>query len=231
VSPVFALGVEPVCERISQSVFLIGGGGHALVVFEAARLAGRQIVGFYDDCTEGSLIQRASVQLGSFDDLLNHRNPAILEADGILAVGNLELRRTLLRKLDSFDATVVHPSAVVSPNATVGAGSFVAACAIVGSNAHIGRHSIINTRAIIEHDCRLAENVHVGPAAVLGGGVKVGADTLIGLNSCVKPNVEIGRNCVVGAGAVVVDRVPDGEVVVGIPAKPIRYRGTHQKVA
>lgn len=226
------LDVNLVCERNSpSSVFLIGGGGHALVVFEAARLAGQEIVGFYDDCIDGSILHRAAVHLGTFGNLLQQSQAAAPHAGGVLAIGNLELRRTLLQELDALYTTVVHPSAVVSPNASVGTGSFVAACAILGSNAHIGRHAIINTRAVIEHDCQLADNVHIGPAAVLGGGVKIGSDTLIGLNSCVKPNVQIGRNCIVGAGAVVVDQVPDGEVVVGVPARPIRYREKNRRVA
>jgi tetrahydrodipicolinate N-succinyltransferase len=37
------------------------------------------------------------------------------------------------------------------------------------------------------------------------------------------PGITIGRNAMVGAGAVVTKSVPDGAVVVGNPARVVRY--------
>jgi serine acetyltransferase len=45
----------------------------------------------------------------------------------------------------------------------------------------------------------------------LGGGVTI------------LPGITIGRNAMVGAGAVVTKSVPDGAVVVGNPARVVRY--------
>lgn len=50
--------------------------------------------------------------------------------------------------------------------------------------------------------------------------IKIGDDVWIGAGVSILGNTTIGRRAVVGAGAVVVGRnVPDGEVVVGIPAR------------
>jgi acetyltransferase-like isoleucine patch superfamily enzyme len=38
----------------------------------------------------------------------------------------------------------------------------------------------------------------------------------------VLPNVQVGRACIVGAGAVVRESIPDGAVMAGNPARPIR---------
>ena len=43
------------------------------------------------------------------------------------------------------------------------------------------------------------------------------------MNVTVLPGVTIGENAVVGAGAVVTKDVPDNAVVVGTPAKVIKY--------
>lgn len=43
------------------------------------------------------------------------------------------------------------------------------------------------------------------------------------MNVTILPGVTIGENAVVGAGAVVTRDVPDNAVVVGNPAKVIRY--------
>ena len=47
--------------------------------------------------------------------------------------------------------------------------------------------------------------------------------TMCGLAETVLPGVTIGNNVVVGAGSVVSKDVPDNAVVVGNPAKIIRY--------
>jgi acetyltransferase-like isoleucine patch superfamily enzyme len=49
-------------------------------------------------------------------------------------------------------------------------------------------------------------------------------DSDLGVGSIVLPGVKIGRGVVVGAGAVVTKDVPDYAVVVGSPAKIIKYR-------
>ena len=45
----------------------------------------------------------------------------------------------------------------------------------------------------------------------------------IGANATLLPGITIGENAMVGAGAVVTKDVPEDAVVVGNPAKVIRY--------
>ena len=210
----------------ANPLLLIGGGGHALVVAEAAALAGWSVAGFFDDNVSPPLVagrgdrESAVPRLGPLDRL-----GAIEDRGWIIAVGDLRFRRELigrLRERASAAATVVHPSAFVSPSADIGRGVYIGPKAVIHSRARIGDHAIINSGAIIEHDCLISDNAHVAPGSVLGGGVSVGADTLIGLGSRVLPTIEIGRTCVVGAGAVVVAPVRDGTTVVGVPASPRR---------
>lgn len=52
----------------------------------------------------------------------------------------------------------------------------------------------------------------------------IGNDVWIGANVIVCRGVKIGNGAVVGAGAVVTNDVPDYSVVVGVPAKVIKYR-------
>ena len=49
-------------------------------------------------------------------------------------------------------------------------------------------------------------------------------DVWLGMNSIVLSGVTIGNGAVVGAGAVVTKDVPDYAVVVGVPARVIKYR-------
>ncbi len=53
--------------------------------------------------------------------------------------------------------------------------------------------------------------------------VHIKRNVWIGVNVTILPGVTIGENAVVGAGAVVTKDVPDNAVVVGNPAKVIKY--------
>ncbi|MBT6282943.1 MAG: acetyltransferase, partial [Phycisphaerae bacterium] len=77
------------------------------------------------------------------------------------------------------------------------------------------------TGATVDHDCELADGVHISPGANLGGNVTVGECSWIGIGACVKNGVTIGKNVIVGAGAAVVQDVPDNVTVVGVPAKEL----------
>lgn len=54
------------------------------------------------------------------------------------------------------------------------------------------------------------------------GAVEIGSRVLIGANAMIMPGVVLEDDCAVGANAVVIRRVKAENVVVGVPAKPIR---------
>jgi acetyltransferase-like isoleucine patch superfamily enzyme len=54
--------------------------------------------------------------------------------------------------------------------------------------------------------------------------IAVGDDVYFGLNAVVLGGVTIGSGAIIGAGAVVVDDVPPGAIVAGVPARLVRYR-------
>ncbi|MCA9292588.1 MAG: acetyltransferase [Phycisphaerales bacterium] len=200
----------------SEKLALIGGGGHALVVAEAATASGWTISGYLDDAVAPALarLRHVGVRLGDLGAALPR------EGSAILALGDLASRRIGIdARVDTTWAIVVHPSAIVLPSATIRPGVFVSAGAVVQTLVHLDVHCILNTGCIVEHECSLGENVHVGPRAVLCGRVEVGMDTLIGAGAVVLPNVKVGTRCVIGAGAVVREDVPDGATVVGVPGR------------
>ena len=61
----------------------------------------------------------------------------------------------------------------------------------------------------------------------IAGKVKIGNFVTIGANSTILPNLKISEGAYIGAGAVVTKDVKKNEVVIGNPAKFVRYN-THK---
>lgn len=214
---------------LGVGLLFVGGGGHAVVVCEAAQIlceqTGLRPLGCLDDQEEPALAHPpgAVPRLGPLSRL---NELASKQVSWILAMGDLAVRRRVLDTLpDELSLgtawTVIHPDASVARTSLVGRGVFVGPLAVVHARARVDHHAIINTGAIVEHHVRVGENTHVAPGAVLAGTSSVGRDTLIGVGAKVLPGVSIGDGCVIGAGSMVREDVPDGAKAVGSPARVI----------
>lgn len=205
---------------MSESLVVIGAGGHAKVVISALFAAGYNVTAIYDDdlSRQGQFLQGIEIQ-GSIADI-----PRIPNLLAIIGVGDNISRRRISKQLCGMRwLTVIHPSAWVDPSVRLGVGTVICAGAIVQSEATIGDHVIINTGAIIEHDCQLGNYVHVAPRASLAGGVSVEEGSLVGIGSTVIPGRRIGRWGTIGAGGVVIRDIPPFSIAVGVPAQVKSY--------
>lgn len=203
----------------TERLCIVGAGGHARVVADAALAAGiasRDSLCFADDRPglQGSLLLGAPV-IGGVASITSGTPFHV-------AVGAGEVRARLQAELiarGAIPVTIIHPRAVVSAHARVGAGSFIAAGAIVGPQAVVGEGVIVNHNAVVDHDCQVGSWTHIAPQATLGGAVQVGEHTLVGAGSTVLPGKHLGSRLIIGAGAVVVRDAPEGVIIKGVPAR------------
>lgn len=204
-------------------IIIVGGGGHARVACDAARLAGSNLLGYVDPANEidGPL----DLQWLGDDTYLDTIDPARVKLiNGIGSTGDASARRGIYERMRTkgFQFPVlIHPSAVVAPSVTLESGVQVMAGAVIQPGTHIGKNTIINTRASIDHDCRIGAHVHIAPGATLAGCVEVCEEAHVGLGACILQGLRIGARTLVGAGAAVTRNASDGRTLVGVPANEI----------
>jgi acetyltransferase-like isoleucine patch superfamily enzyme len=118
----------------------------------------------------------------------------------------------------------------IGRNVSVGTLSVIEHHVEIGDNVRIHTQAFIPEFSILEDGCWIGPNVVLTNAKYpLAPGVKdqlvgprICRGAKVGANATLLPGVVVGENALVGAGAVVVDDVPPGAVVVGNPARVIR---------
>ncbi|MGV0999605.1 MAG: acetyltransferase [Fluviibacter sp.] len=203
-----------------QNLLLLGAGGHACVVADAALLQG----------VWSSVLASGTEHLPEGGELL----PGVLKLNRALvshwlktsklhvAIGDNSIRQKETLAVDSKClVSVIHPLASISPYALIGVGSFIAANAVVAPRASLAEGVIVNHGAIVDHDCRIDSFAHIAPGASLGGAVRVGSGVLVGAGSRILPELIVCQGSVVGAGAVVVENILKPGIYVGVPARKI----------
>ncbi|MFY4818021.1 CatB-related O-acetyltransferase [Aliarcobacter butzleri] len=120
---------------------------------------------------------------------------------------------------------------------------------IVGMNTYIGGGGMI-TKTIIGNYCTIGNNVFIGQGehdytqVALSGQLYdfnpyekytrkecvIGNDVWIGVSAIILRGVKIGDGVVIGANSVVTKDVPDYAIVVGSPARIIKYRFGEEKI-
>lgn len=100
----------------------------------------------------------------------------------IPAFGNNALRLEWINKIEQNGgklATLIHPSAYISPKALVKPGTVVLPKALINTNVEIKKGCIINLGVIIDHDCVIEEGCHICLGAIVKGDNRITALTKI----------------------------------------------------
>ncbi len=125
----------------------------------------------------------------------------------------------LERRFDLSFTTLVHPTAYVSPLATLGPGVFVGANSVIGPGARLDAHVFVNRGVTIGHDTRIGAYSRIQPGSHIGGLSRLETGVTIGIGATLIERLVIGAHGFVAAGAVVVADVPPDVMVAGNPAR------------
>lgn len=152
------------------NLLILGAGGFGQMVYESA-VSTRQFdsIAMLDDASKDS---RVIGKLVDYKELRREYPCAVA------AFGSNKMRLQWVQKLLEADfvvPTIIHPSAVVSPSATIGAGSFVMQRAVINTNTRLGMACLVNSGAIVDHDTVVREGAHIGLGSVVKANCQVEA--------------------------------------------------------
>lgn len=142
-----------------KQLVILGSGGYGHTAQDLAEQLGYEIIAVLDDAD-------SSHPLSSLIDFIGEG------VEFIPAFGNNEFRLEWCNRITTFGAqlaTLIHPSAYVSPRATINPGAVILPHAIINTDVIVGRGSIINIGAIVDHGCIIEEGVHVCLGAIVKG--------------------------------------------------------------
>lgn len=134
-------------------------------------------------------------------------------------------------------ATRIWQYSVVFEGAIIGRNCNICAHTLIENDVIVGDNVTVKSGVFLWDGTRIEDDVFIGPNATFTNdplprskiypdsfcGITIKQGASIGANATLLPGITVGCRAMVGAGAVVTKNVPDGAVVVGNPAKIIRY--------
>ena len=171
-------------ERKKKRLLILGAGGHGNVVKEVAESCGYE-TSFLDDSNP--------IAVGSIRDLVQVC-PAFDEC--VVAIGNADIRSDLMNRLEQLHCmtpVLIHPTAYVSPSATIGTGTVVAPHATIHTNVIIGKGSIVSINAVIDHDVKIGDYCHINAGAICMAGTHLENGAKLDAGEIMKNQTENGE--------------------------------------
>jgi sugar O-acyltransferase (sialic acid O-acetyltransferase NeuD family) len=125
-------------------------------------------------------------------------------------------------------ATIVHPTASVSPGCLLGPGTVVLAQTALTADVTVGSHVAVMPQVVLTHDNVVEDFATIGSGVRLGGSVVAERGSYLGAGALVRESVRIGAWSLIGMGSLVLADVPTAQVWVGTPARYLRDAPSHQ---
>lgn len=211
---------------MKEKIILVGTGQHFNVVLYNLREQDKYEVACAID---GNPENRGKTINGVYIDEIYEDLDALKEKYNtnkfFISFGSMKYRREVYNSFvaNGWEAVnIIHPNAVVAPDAKLGKGILIECGCLITPNPTIGDNVVVNTGSQVNHDNIIEDHVYIASGVVLSGGVRIKSNTLLDDGVIVTLGRTVGSDCIIGAGAVITKDTSDKIVAYGNPAKEIR---------
>lgn len=210
-----------------KKLVIIGAGGYGREIASVAP----SLVGFGRAFVLKGFLDRKSDALDGFPGyppVLGTPEDYVPAADDVffVAIGNAEMRRRnaeIIAARGGVFQTLVHRTAELGRNVTVGEGSYISSCSVLTADIRIGRQTFLFQHVVLGHDCVVGDYASLYAQVFLGGCVQIGAGASLYPGAKVAPFRKVGDGASVGLGSAVLTNVRAGTTVFGVPALEVRH--------
>lgn len=223
---------------MNKQVLIIGGEGNggvaASCIYDMRKrfnIKDYKVAGFINDYfKKGEEINGYPV-MGGLKDI-----PEFLKEDyyfiwAIHSVSHAPLRISLFEKAGIPDkklVTLVHPHAFIGEGVELGAGVMIMANSYIGPMTKIGKCTFVMANCAIGHNDDIGPFCHFSVGATVSSVIKIGKGCDVALNATIMEKVTMGDYSVAGSGAMVLKSIQPYEVVVGNPARHLKFVNKEQ---
>lgn len=175
--------------------------------------------GYIDGDKKASVEEYKKLQMPLLGDVFSYE----IEEDDVFncAVGAPHIRKRLIDKIEERGGkflSVIHKTAIVHEQATIGQGVILAPYTIVNSCSIIEDHVTLQYHVTIGHDSFVGKYSSIMGHVSITGNVHIGKMVYIGDSANVLPHARIGDEAFIGASTLVLKRVKAKGKVFGVPA-------------
>lgn len=148
--------------KMKPKLIILGSGGYGRVVADVAEQLGKyESIRFLDDNDTRNDILGKCADYADFADENTEFYPAF---------GNNDLRMKWIDEILEKGlniATIIHPTAYISPTVTIDVGTVILPKAAINSYTQIGKGVLVNMGALIDHNCALGDGCHICLGAMI----------------------------------------------------------------
>jgi sugar O-acyltransferase (sialic acid O-acetyltransferase NeuD family) len=205
-----------------KSLLIFPCNGNGLEALDCLGDAFR-FIAFIDDTPEKQGVDRHGFSVLRRDALSEFPDADVLAMPG--SPTSYRFRKGVIAGLGIASqrfARVIHPTARISPLATVGHNVLIMAGVVVTSNAQIGNHVCVLPNTVIHHDAVVGAWSMLGSNVTIAGNVRICENCYIGSGSSIMNGLHVGSGAMVGLGSNVIRDVDAGSTVAGNPARRLR---------
>lgn len=186
-----------------------------------------EVCGFVDDHSSlhNSVIDGIPV-LGDVEFIHEY----ILQYPGtaiFVPIGNNSVRVKLLRDFNLrgyYLPSFIHPNTIIHKSVKIGKAVYILPAVNIMPCTVLNDYVMVSMGVNIAHHVTIAEGCFFSQGSNIGASINIGEKSYFGIASTVMTGIKnIGAGAMLGAGAVAIKDVPENVVMVGNPAKFLKY--------